>query len=126
MKRLKTLPLLALLIGMIGMLGTSCIYIEDDGPGPVFQTGDLEVRVNTPSGFAVQGAEITLYNTYANANQGRYPVATGFTDAYGICVFRELPVGDTYYVRAQGQGVYSLGSVFVEFPGLWVLPMELI
>jgi hypothetical protein len=126
MKRFRNLPLLALLIGMFGMLGTSCIYIDDNGPGPILQTGDLEVRVSTPSGFAVRGAEVTLYYSYQDANQHRYPVATGYTDPYGVTVFRDLPVGETFYVRAQGSGVYSLGSVFLEFSGLWVLPMELI
>ncbi len=124
MKAYRHLGLLAILA--FSLFASSCIYVEDNGPGTILQTGDIEVRVNTPSGFVVQGAEITLYQTYNDALNYRFPIAKGWTDGYGVVVFHELPAGYSYYVRAQGSHAFSLGNVFIEFPGLWVIQMELI
>ncbi len=124
MKTFRPIGFLAL--ALLGMFSSSCIYVEDNGPEVILQAGDLEVRVNTPSGFVVQGAEITLYQTYNDALNYRFPIAKGWTDGYGVVVFHELPAGFPYYVRAQGSQAFSLGSVFIEYAGLWVIQMELI
>ena len=106
MKAYRHLGLLAILA--FSLFASSCIYVEDNGPGTILQTGDIEVRVNTPSGFVVQGAEITLYQTYNDALNYRFPIAKGWTDGYGVVVFHELPAGYSYYVRAQGSHAFSL------------------
>jgi hypothetical protein len=110
---------------VLGIFASSCIYIED-GPDPILEVADIEVRVHTPSGFAIEGAEITLYRNYQDALNYRYSIGTGYTDRYGIMCFHELPAGRTYFVRAQGSQAFSLGEVYVARGGLWVLPMELI
>jgi hypothetical protein len=125
MKTLTRLPLMPVLL-LFALLGlSSCIYVNEPGPEQFFPTADLEVRVATPSGFVVQGAEISLYASYQDALGYRFPIARGWTDGYGVMCFHELPVGQAYFVRAQGNQLFSLGQVFLEHPGLWVLPMEL-
>ncbi len=111
---------------LMAVFSASCIYVQDNGPVPIVQSADLEVRVNTPSGFVVIGAEVLLYQSYQDALNARYPIARGWTDGYGVVYFHELPAGYPYYVRAQGSRSFSLGSVFIEHQGLWVILMELI
>ncbi len=124
MKAYRPFVLVALVL--FSLFASSCIYVEDNGPDVILQSADLEVRVNTPSGFVIQGAEITLYQTYNDALDYRFPIAKGWTDGYGVVIFNELPAGYPYYVRAQGSQAFSLGSVLIEHAGLWVIQMELI
>jgi hypothetical protein len=119
-------PITLAALVLFSLFASSCIYVEDNGPDVILQSADLEVRVNTPSGFVVQGAEITLYQTYNDALHYRFPIAKGWTDGYGVVIFNELPAGYPYYVRAQGAHAFSLGSVLIEHAGLWVIQMELI
>lgn len=124
---MKSLKYTGLLSVLFMLFASSCnIYIDDNGPDVFLPTGDLEVRLTTPSGFIIEGAEVTLYQSYQDAVNYRYPIGKGYTDRYGVTIFYDLPVGARYYARAQGSQAFSLGEVFIEFEGLWILPMELI
>jgi hypothetical protein len=122
MKALQLTGILALALVLFS--SSSCIYVDND-PNIILEAADLEVQVHTPSGFAVEGAEITLYYSYDDALNRRYPIATDYSDRFGTALFFDLPAGRKYFARAQGSAAFSLGSVYIEHQGLWILPMEL-